>query len=795
VVTGCDYNRPSAGIVGTTNTISITPPTTVKAGRHTLYVRTFDDAHNLSTSTASYTFYISPDLGSTTTPTHLEAESLSVSQPAGQAVDTPTVVDVVRNTNGTDRVTLGLQANPSGYHSDGEFGGAYIQLGGAYTQQVAGTHPLYDCLTGTDHFTSTSSGCENRTMVALIGYVYDTAQSDPPTSPIYRCRTSTDHFDTYWSNCGGATVESVLGYFLNTSGRAFSGKRAVTVAAGAVDQKVSLHFTASVTAYYALGIQLQTGNEGGQFAFTLDGDAAHPLANTDPAQHIGISTDSVFDEKYLPLGGQHFDAGSTHTIDLIVTSAGASTGGYRATVDFLSLIPLNNVSYPGLSEAMNNHGISADGTTANFDLNGGDALSLQALTAAGYGPGATVTAGSGADAATFTMPKPHLDSQGSTVDNVIATGQTIPLPHVKTSSVRMLVTSTCGSSAQADSVASSFHFKEVDDDPFSGSGAPRYQDVTMPTIPDWTSLDGVSSIPGGAQISLAVQLPYRNQFDGTKAWWSNVYLVSLPVDPTYTLDSVTLPDLGSDLLTCVGPTLHVLAMSVAAPADTVGIYRPSQTAFFLRQSDGSSAVLPFGAAGDNPISGDWDGDGSKTIGTYRPSNKTFHLSNSNTSEDQLVTVASAAAGDIPVAGDWDGDGKTTVGLYRPSTSVFYLINDLASPTTLITLGYGTAGDLPVVGDWDGNGTTTVGIWRASNLTFYIDNSNTSSATYTTVAMGVAGDLPVAGDWDGNGSSTVGVWRPSNTTFYLNNNQLASSTVTTIDYGLSGDAVTVVNKQG
>lgn len=39
---------------------------------------------------------------------------------------------------------------------------------------------------------------------------------------------------------------------------------------------------------------------------------------------------------------------------------------------------------------------------------------------------------------------------------------------------------------------------------------------------------------------------------------------------------------------------------------------------------------PIDSDGDVPVVGDWDGDRTTTIGLYRPSDRTFYLRNSNT---------------------------------------------------------------------------------------------------------------------------------------------------------------------
>jgi hypothetical protein len=75
------------------------------------------------------------------------------------------------------------------------------------------------------------------------------------------------------------------------------------------------------------------------------------------------------------------------------------------------------------------------------------------------------------------------------------------------------------------------------------------------------------------------------------------------------------------------------------------------------------------------------------------------------------------AGDQPIVGDWNGDGKAEVGLFRPSTGIFYLDFDGSksfnpSVDKQFSLGVGTqSGDVAVVGDWNGNGRSKIGLFR------------------------------------------------------------------------------------
>ena len=65
------------------------------------------------------------------------------------------------------------------------------------------------------------------------------------------------------------------------------------------------------------------------------------------------------------------------------------------------------------------------------------------------------------------------------------------------------------------------------------------------------------------------------------------------------------------------------------------------------------------------------------------------------------------AGDIPIVGDWDGDGTQTVGVVRPSKAAGtnrLLLRNSRGPGLNFT--YGRYGDRILVGDWDGNGTWT-----------------------------------------------------------------------------------------
>ena len=223
---------------------------------------------------------------------------------------------------------------------------------------------------------------------------------------------------------------------------------------------------------------------------------------------------------------------------------GVNDNGMSADVDFFTVVPINNVTAASFSAAMNNHGIGSDGSVAaNFGPGSSQAaFSKQALAAAGFGAGATKVV----DGVSFTMP-----TATAAGDNVMASGQVIPLPKAKTANyIDLLATSTCGTINSSPTIQMTINFAD---------GA--YRQTQLPTVPNWTDAAPANT----SDRKLAVALPYM--LVGTAKDSRSPKLYHLRIATQLSDDnvvSIVMPNVGSNFTNaCNTPTLHVLAMSTS----------------------------------------------------------------------------------------------------------------------------------------------------------------------------------------------------------------------------------------
>jgi hypothetical protein len=195
------------------------------------------------------------------------------------------------------------------------------------------------------------------------------------------------------------------------------------------------------------------------------------------------------------------------------------------------------VSSSSLAATFNDVGITADTNTdpGNYD-GGGASFSETALTNAGAGPGATISA----QGLSFTFP----NVSAGTDDNTVAEGQTIALTGGGT--LGFLISASYG--------------------PATGTGTITYTDGSTQsytlTAPDWFS----TSAPSGGAV--AVSSAYQNrQGNTTYAHTADIFSQTVALTAGKTVASVTLPPGGA--LAAGTAAIHVFAIATTVEPPSV----------------------------------------------------------------------------------------------------------------------------------------------------------------------------------------------------------------------------------
>jgi hypothetical protein len=192
--------------------------------------------------------------------------------------------------------------------------------------------------------------------------------------------------------------------------------------------------------------------------------------------------------------------------------------------------------------------------------------------------------------------------------------------------------------------------------------------------------------------------------------------------------------------------------NVAPPAD-LAIWRPSNGEWWVMGSTGGSQQVTYqwGITGDDPVEGDYDGDGKTDFAVFRESNGTWYIVNSGGGGGQFVF---GQTGDKAAPADYDGDGRTDAAVYRAGT--WYIQRSSDNQTVQAQLG--VSSDTPAPADYDGDGRADIAVWRNSETKFYSINS--SNGIYQTPVIGQVGE-PVPGDYDGDGRANFAVKNGAN----------------------------------
>jgi DNA-binding beta-propeller fold protein YncE len=210
-------------------------------------------------------------------------------------------------------------------------------------------------------------------------------------------------------------------------------------------------------------------------------------------------------------------------------------------------------------------------------------------------------------------------------------------------------------------------------------------------------------------------------------------------------------------------------------------------------SDAAAGQRIFGdtTLGDEPLTGDVDGDGRADLVLWRASTGTWYwlLSTTGYADASLGSKqwGSSMYGDTPLLADFDGDGKADLTVWRARSDLPYATGGLWYWLTSST-GYDYAqsnvrqwgcaawGDLPIVTDMDGDGQTDPAVWRGLSDLSYATGAlwywlpSASGYLYSgdqvrQWGVRASGDTPIAADFDGDRKTDLAVWRASTGTWY------------------------------
>ena len=229
--------------------------------------------------------------------------------------------------------------------------------------------------------------------------------------------------------------------------------------------------------------------------------------------------------------------------------------------------------------------------------------------------------------------------------------------------------------------------------------------------------------------------------------------------------------------------------------DDIAVWRPDAAtlaAFYILNSSGFTVrVEAFGQINDDPtVVGDYDGDEKADLAVYRdgalPGQQSYWYY--RTVENGPVTIrAWGQHGDQPVPGDYDGNGTTDICVRRTTGTqgAFWSYSRTITGGTDPLL-FGAPNDIVVPGDYDGDGKTDLAVAHRSfqTLQWWYRSSGNNGAVSGPITFGHGtNDMPVPGDYDGDGRADIAIWR--NGMFWVRRSGLGGS-VSTFQFGTSGD---------
>ena len=216
-------------------------------------------------------------------------------------------------------------------------------------------------------------------------------------------------------------------------------------------------------------------------------------------------------------------------------------------------------------------------------------------------------------------------------------------------------------------------------------------------------------------------------------------------------------------------------------ADLVS-YNLSTAVWTVSMSTGAKMSFAYGYLGVSlPVVGNFNGPGATQFGVFSVFNGVGYWTLTSPNSG-AVQYTFGAAGDVPLTGDFDGVGHDEIAVYRPSTGQFIVYvpasgGQAASTHVIATLA---PNQIPVPGQYDTLYEFQHGLPYKSEAAVYDPYSGVftiarpSGSAFPSVVAFQPGDIPTPGDYQGYGWEVPGVYRPTTGQFLIKTDSTQAS---------------------
>lgn len=199
---------------------------------------------------------------------------------------------------------------------------------------------------------------------------------------------------------------------------------------------------------------------------------------------------------------------------------------------------------------------------------------------------------------------------------------------------------------------------------------------------------------------------------------SEVSLQLVASDPDGTALTYQATNLPSELE--LDPSTGLISGTLSA--ESVGVHSVVVTVTDGAMSESQTFVWSVNGP-DDPIRGDFDGDGRADPASYRATNGEWRFWLSANSFVLAGPVRWGATGDIPVPADYDGDRRTDIAIYRPATGRWHVLLSSTNFKTTLDIQWGDASDRPMPIDYDNDGKADLALPRSGGFDILLSRSN------------------------------------------------------------------------